>query len=110
MDGKTQGLISLTKREFQTLFWSAFEASLSPENTASGRKRTGLLHFNPEVVLSQVIRIKEEGLDTDSYSVDSLALQRPSSREMRRLVDNVVDKSRDSDSSARKLKSTLESL
>ncbi|KID81022.1 DDE superfamily endonuclease, CENP-B-like protein [Metarhizium guizhouense ARSEF 977] len=107
---KAQGLISLSKREFWTLFWSAFEASFSPENIASGWKRTGLLPFDPEVVLSQVTRIEEEGPDIDSDSVDSLVLQRPSARELRRLVDNVVDKSRDSDSSARKLKSTLESL
>jgi len=92
------------------LFWSAFEASFSPENISSGWKRTGLLPFDPEVVLSQVTRIEEEGPNTDSDSVDSLALQRPSARELRRLVDNVVDKSRASDSSARKLKSTLKSL
>ncbi|KID96268.1 DDE superfamily endonuclease, CENP-B-like protein, partial [Metarhizium majus ARSEF 297] len=107
---KTQGLINLSKREFWTLFWSAFEASFSPENIASGWRRTGLLPFDPEVVLSQIAKVEEEDPDTDSDSADSRALQKPTARELRRLVDNVVDKSRDSGSSARKLKSTLESL
>jgi hypothetical protein len=107
---KTQGLISLSKREFWTLFWSAFEASFSPENIASGWRRTGLLPFDPQVVLSQIAKIEEEDPDTGSDSADSLALQQPTARELRRLVDNVVDKSGDSGSGARKLKSTLESL
>ncbi|KAF5120823.1 hypothetical protein E5D57_013340 [Metarhizium anisopliae] len=80
------------------------------DNTPSGWRRTGLLPFDPEVVLSQIAKIEEEDPDTDSDSADSRALQKPTARELRRLVDNVVDKSRDSGSSARKLKSTLESL
>ncbi|OAQ58449.1 DDE superfamily endonuclease, CENP-B-like protein [Pochonia chlamydosporia 170] len=102
--------ISLLKREFWTLFWAAFEASFSPENIASGRRRTGLLPFDPEVVLSQIAKIEEEDPDTGSDTADSIALQKPTARELRRLVDNVVDKSRDSGSGARKLKSTLGSL
>jgi hypothetical protein len=107
---KSQGLIRLSKREFWTLFWSAFEASFSPENIASGWRRTGLLPFDPQVVLSQITKIEEEDLDAGSDSGDSLAMQQPTARELRRLVDNVVDKSGDSGSSARKLKCTLESL
>jgi hypothetical protein len=107
---KTQGLISLSKRDFWTLFWGAFEASFSPENIASGWRRTGLLPFDPQVVLSQIAKIEEENPDTGSDSADSLALQQPTARELRRLVDNIVDKSGDSGSGARKLKSTLEGL
>ena len=63
-----------------------------------------------KVVLSQNTKIEEEDIDAGSDSVDSLVLQQLTARELRRLVDNVVEKSGDSDSAARKLKSTLESL
>jgi DDE superfamily endonuclease len=108
---KTQGLIGLSKREFWTLFWNAFEASFSPDNIASGWKRTGLMPFDPEVVLSQITEKAEDGSDTGGDSGESLALQQPTARDLRRLVDKVVEKSSgDADRNSRKLKSTLESL
>lgn len=108
---KTQGLISLSKREFWTLFWNAFEASFSPENIASGWERTGLLPFDPEVVLSQITEKARDDSDTGGDSAESLALQRPTARDLRRLVDKAVDHSScDAGRSSRKLKSTLESL
>lgn len=108
---KTQGLVGLSKREFWTLFWNAFEASFTPENVASGWKRTGLLPFDPEVVLSQIIEKGEDDSDTGGDSAESLALQQPSARDLRRLVDKVADKSAaDADRNSRRLKSTLESL
>ncbi|KAM4060891.1 DDE superfamily endonuclease [Hirsutella rhossiliensis] len=60
---KTQGLIGLSKREFWSLFWNAFGSSFSAENIA-----------------------KDESESGDS-SVDSLALQQPTARDLRRLVD-----------------------
>ncbi|KAJ6436142.1 Arginine--tRNA ligase, cytoplasmic-like protein [Purpureocillium lavendulum] len=108
---KTQGLISLSKREFWTLFWNAFEASFSPENIASGWERTGLLPLDPEVVLSQISEKTRDDSDTGGDSAESLALQRPTARDLRRLVDKAVDhSSSDAGRSSRKLKSTLESL
>jgi hypothetical protein len=108
---KTQGLVGLSKREFWTLFRNAFEASFSPENIASGWKRTGLLPFDPEVVLSQITEKAEEDSDTGGDSTGSVALQQPTARDLRRLVDKVVDKSSgDADRDSRRLKSTLESL
>jgi len=108
---KTQGLISLSKREFWNLFWNAFETSFSPENIASGWKRTGLMPFDPEVVLSQITEKEQDDSDTGGDSAESLALQQPTARDLRRLVDKVVDKSAvDADRNSRKLKSTLESL
>uniref|UniRef100_A0A0D2YJN5 DDE-1 domain-containing protein n=1 Tax=Fusarium oxysporum (strain Fo5176) TaxID=660025 RepID=A0A0D2YJN5_FUSOF len=50
---KTQGLTGLSKREFWVLFWGALEAAFTPENIASGWRRTGLKPFDPDVVLSQ---------------------------------------------------------
>lgn len=108
---KTQGLIGLSKREFWTLFWNAFEASFSPENIASSWKRTGLPPFDPEVVLSQITEKAEDDSDTGGDSAESIALQQPTARDLRRLVDKVFDKSSsDADCNSRKLKSTLESL
>ena len=108
---KTQGLINLSKREFWTLFWSAFETSFSAENIASGWKRTGLLPFDPEVILSQITDKEEDNSDTGGDSAESLALQQPTARDLRRLVDKVVDTSAaDRGRNSRKLKSTLESL
>lgn len=108
---KTQGLIGLSKREFWTLFWNAFETSFSSENIASGWKRTGLLPFDPEVVLSQITEKKDDDSNTGSDSAESLALQQPTARDLRRLIDKVVDKSSiDADRNSRKLKNTLESL
>ncbi|XP_044716546.1 DDE superfamily endonuclease domain-containing protein [Hirsutella rhossiliensis] len=88
---KTQGLIGLSKREFWSLFWNAFGSSFSAENIASGWKRTGLLPFDPEVVLSQIAEKTEDESESGDSSVDSLALQQPTARDLRRLVDKVVD-------------------
>lgn len=108
---KTQGLISLSKREFWTLFWHAFQTSFSAENIASGWRRTGLLPFDPNVILSQITDKDEDNSDTGGDSAESLALQQPSARDLRRLVDKVIDESATNrDHNSRKLKSTLESL
>ncbi|KJZ70484.1 hypothetical protein HIM_10113 [Hirsutella minnesotensis 3608] len=108
---KTQGLIGLSKREFWSLFWDAFGSSFSAENIASGWKRTGLLPFDPEVVLSQITEKREDESESGSSSADSLALEQPTARDLRRLVDKVVDKSfKNAERDSRKLRSTLESL
>ncbi|KAH7463291.1 hypothetical protein FOMA001_g18004 [Fusarium oxysporum f. sp. matthiolae] len=108
---KTQGLTVLSKREFWVLFWGALEAAFTPENIASGWRRTGLKPFDPDVVLSQVSKNTDDGSDVESGLDDSIALQEPTARELRRLVDHVVKQSSvSSDTGARKLKRTLESL
>ncbi|KAM4063561.1 DDE superfamily endonuclease [Hirsutella rhossiliensis] len=50
-------------------------------------KRTGLLPFDPEVVLSQIAEKTEDESESGDSSVDSLALQQPTARDLRRLVD-----------------------
>ncbi|KAF5265528.1 hypothetical protein FOXYS1_3659 [Fusarium oxysporum] len=93
------------------LFWGALEASFTPENIASGWRRTGLKPFDPDVVLSQVSKNTDDDSDVESGLDDSIALQEPTARELRRLVDHVVKQSSvSSDTGARKLKRTLESL
>ncbi|KFA81663.1 hypothetical protein S40288_09150 [Stachybotrys chartarum IBT 40288] len=62
-------------------------------------------------VLSQITEKAEEDSDTGGDSTGSAALQQPTARDLRRLVDKVVDKSSGAaDRDSRKLKSTLESL
>ncbi|KAK2666892.1 hypothetical protein RAB80_017313 [Fusarium oxysporum f. sp. vasinfectum] len=108
---KTQGLTGLSKREFWVLFWGALEAAFTPENIASGWRRTGLKPFDPDVVLSQVSKNTDDESDVESGLDDSIALQEPTARELRRLVDHVVKQSSvSSETGARKLKRTLESL
>lgn len=49
---KSQGLCSLTKRDFFRLFWAAWGKAFTISNIESGWKRTGLYHFEPSVVLN----------------------------------------------------------
>ncbi|KAK2926503.1 hypothetical protein FoTM2_013371 [Fusarium oxysporum f. sp. vasinfectum] len=87
------------------------DSSFTPENIASGWRRTGLKPFDPDVVLSQVSKNTDDDSDVESGLDDSIALQEPTARELRRLVDHVVKQSSvSSDTGARKLKRTLESL
>ncbi|KJZ69412.1 hypothetical protein HIM_11185 [Hirsutella minnesotensis 3608] len=65
----------------------------------------------PEVVLSQIAGKTEEESESGSSPVDSLPLDQPTARDLRRLVDKVVDKSsKNAERDSRKLRSTLESL
>lgn len=108
---KTQGLVGLSRREFWSLFWDAFGSSFSAENIASGWKWTGLPPFDPKVVLSQITEKTEDEPESDSSSVDSLALEQPTALDLRRLIDKVVDKSsKNTERDSWKLRSTLESL
>lgn len=67
--------------------------------------------FDSEVVLSQTTEKTEDLSEAGSSSVDSLALEQPTARYLRRLVDKVVDKfSKNTKRDSRKLRSTLESL
>ncbi|KAF4460982.1 DDE superfamily endonuclease CENP-B [Fusarium albosuccineum] len=90
---KTQAPAGLSKREFWALFWSALEASFTPENIASGRRRTGLRPFDPDVVLSQISKSTDGHSDVENDLDDSMAFQEPTARELRRPVDHVVEQS-----------------
>ena len=50
----TQGLSRLSKRDFWSLFWHSYQAAFIKKNIESGWKRTGLLPFDPDVVLSEL--------------------------------------------------------
>src|SRR5438874_7255652 len=108
---RTQGLVSLSKRDFWALFWAAFEASFTKANIESGWKKTGLLPFNPDIVLSQLKIIpKSTSADDSDNSTGSQALEKPTARQLRSLVDQVAPKDQNSNPLVRKLKNTVESL
>ena len=48
---KSEGLCSLTKRDFFRLFWAAFGKAFTTSNVESGWKKTGLYPFEPNVIL-----------------------------------------------------------
>lgn len=50
---KSQGLCSLTKRNFFRLFWPAFRKAFTASNVESGWQRTGLYPFKPSVVMDK---------------------------------------------------------
>ena len=71
---RCQTLCGFTKREFFSLFWCSFQRAFTPKNIASGRRKTGLYPFNPDIVLDQVkIRktreLKERPLSRKSNSL-----------------------------------------
>lgn len=108
---KTQGLVSMSKRNFWNIFWAAWEASFVEKNVESGWRRTGLRPFDPDVVLSQLKKQPDPSSDTDSNtSTSSAALEKPTARQLRRLIDQVAPKAANSDPLVRKLKNTIDSL
>jgi hypothetical protein len=54
VDANDRRTIYDDKREFYGLFRSAFMSTISKKNIESGWRKTGLLPFNPNVVLSQI--------------------------------------------------------
>ncbi|KAF1990171.1 hypothetical protein K402DRAFT_306918, partial [Aulographum hederae CBS 113979] len=76
-----QGLSGVSKRDFFWLFWPAYLRAFSKHNVLSGWRKVGLLPFNPEEVLRQIlkrldIRKLHEVGDTSSRSlINSLLSQ-----------------------------------
>ncbi|KAI8395973.1 hypothetical protein FOFC_21503 [Fusarium oxysporum] len=100
------------RNEIDCTWFDGFDiARRRADNASRGWRRTGLKPFDPDVVLSQVSKNTDDDSDVESGLDDSIALQEPTARESRRLVDHVVKQSSvSSDTGARKLKRTLESL
>ena len=63
---KTEGLYRIIKREFYGLFRSVFISAMSKKNIESGWKRTGLLLFDSNVVLSQIKVLESYRSSTDN--------------------------------------------
>jgi len=48
---RSQGLSSLSKHDFFTLFWNGYHKAFTANNIARGWSKTGLYPFNPEAVM-----------------------------------------------------------
>jgi flagellar biosynthesis GTPase FlhF len=82
---KTQGLSSISKRDFFSLFWPAFQRSFNIKNILSGWEKTGLQPFNPAIVLDQISN--ERPLSSTS---GSSVLLNPDWRKVRHIVKDVM--------------------
>lgn len=103
---ESQGLCSLTKRDFFRLFFPSWEKALSQKNIKSAWRSVGLWPFNPEVVLARFIRNDDER-PSSSESSRSI-LQAEDWRRIERLLKDVV--SDFYDQNTKKLSSTIHHL
>ena len=85
---KTQGLSSLSKRDFFDLFWPAFVKAFTPKNILSGWERTGLQPLNPARVLDQIKPLVRP--PSAAGSTGSSALVDTDWRKVRRVVQDAI--------------------
>ncbi|KAF2836603.1 putative pogo transposable element [Patellaria atrata CBS 101060] len=50
----SEGLCSVTKRDFFRLFWPSFQKAFAEKNVLSGFRKTGLSPFNPTIILGEL--------------------------------------------------------
>ena len=50
------GMVSMSKRAFWSVFWPVWQRAFTPENIASGFKKTGIFPYNPQIVLNKIIK------------------------------------------------------
>ena len=89
---ESQGLSSVTKRDFFRLFWPAFINSFTSKNILSGWAKTGINPLDPEVVLG-TLESREEAIikrPTSATSSSSSALSASDWRKVRALLKDVV--------------------
>ncbi|MFL6546931.1 MAG: hypothetical protein ACJ8LM_17345 [Candidatus Udaeobacter sp.] len=104
----TQGLCRISKREFFSIFWPAFQRAFTPQNILSSWEKTGLQPFNPEKVLHQITISRTDTRPSTSDSITSSALSNTDWRTIRRLLKGVVGDGLGPD--VRSLANTLEKL
>jgi hypothetical protein len=105
----TQGLCRISKREFFSLFWPAFQSAFTEKNISSSWEKTGLYPFNPERVLNQITTSRSDIRPLSSFnSIGSSALLITDWRVIRRLMKDVVGEVLGLE--VRKLSNTLEKL
>jgi hypothetical protein len=84
---RSQGLTSISKRDFYPMFMAAWEASFKEATILKAFEATGLSPFNPEVILKRFHQPAQSGLSSDS---DSSALSASDWRKIRQLVNHAV--------------------
>jgi hypothetical protein len=83
--GRCQGLTSMSKRDFFSLFYRAWQASFKETTTLKAFKATGLSPFNPEVILDTF------NTSPSSSDSESSVLSPSDWRKIRQLVDRAVN-------------------
>jgi hypothetical protein len=106
---KSQAKRSLSKREFLSLFWPAFEKAFSVANIASGWAHVGLKPFDPNRIINTInsIKIKDQSRPSTS-GTSSSALSVIDSKVVRRLAREVFGPV--PEAKAKKLINTIEKL
>jgi hypothetical protein len=84
---RSQGLTSMSKRDFYPMFMAAWEASFKKATILKAFEATGLSPLNPEVILNRFNQPAQSGQLSDS---DSSALSASDWRKIRQLVDRAV--------------------
>jgi hypothetical protein len=84
---RSQGLTSMSKRDFYPMFMAAWEASFKEETILKAFEVTGLSPLNSEVILKRFNQPAQSGQSSDS---DSSALSASNWRKIRQLIDRAV--------------------
>jgi hypothetical protein len=84
---RSQGLTSMSKRDFYPMFMAAWEASFKEATILKAFEATSLSPFNPEVILDRFNQPARLGQLSDS---DFSALSASDWRKIRQLVDHAV--------------------
>ena len=106
----SHGLLGLAKRDFFGLFWPAYIKAFTLANIASGWRKTGLLPFDSDLVISQVTKHSNSNKDdisrpVSNHSLGSSALSLISMRKLRELVKLAANK--EYSTTKRKLENTI---
>jgi hypothetical protein len=88
---RSQGLTSMSKRDFFPLFYRAWEASFKEKTILEAFEATGLSPFNPQVILQKFNNTSGSSSDSDS-SVLSTSDWREIEGLLRQVVKNRADK------------------
>jgi hypothetical protein len=84
---RSQGLTSINKRDFYSMFIAAWKSSFKEATILKAFEATGLLPFNPEVILKRFNQPAQPALSDDS---DSSALSASNWRKTESLLCQVV--------------------
>jgi hypothetical protein len=84
---RSQGLTSMSKRDFYPMLIAAWEASFKKATILKAFEATGISPLNPEVILKRFDQPAQTGQSSDS---ESSALSASDWRKIRQLVDHAV--------------------
>jgi len=104
---RSQGLSSITKRDFLQLFWPAYQRAFSTSNITSSWQKTGLLPYDPSVVLASMT-VSIPSRPSSKGSGSGSAISASDWRNARGLFREVVKEQAEvSDGKVKKVEATL---